>query len=408
MANTNRIGRTSSTRGARTRTSSATNAWPFVLAVFASSRALFLAVGALAAAFVPWAEPAGSPLEPPGILNYWAHWDGAWYSEIATEGYDARYPASTAFFPLYPMLVRLGAALGGGPAVWGVMISLLATLLAMYFLYGIAEKLYDRRVARAATLAFAFFPTAFFLNAVYTEALFLALTTGTIWAALVRRDLLLAGILGALAAATRNLGVLLLMPLFLEWHRNRREFGTSGLLSLALVPAGLLAYAVFLAGKFGDPLVFVRQQGDYWGRTPTNPIATLERAWVSAGEGARYVFDPRMLFVSESSGPSLAASNTLSLAFLVFFAVVMAVGVAVLPPGLSVYTLIITLLPVLTPTPSFPLMSMPRFVLGAFPVFLVIGYLLARRKNALGIWLVVSICLGVALTALFATWRWVA
>lgn len=408
MASADRVGRTSATRKTRTRVSSAAGAWPFVLAVFASSRALFLAVGALAAAFVPWAEPAGSPLEPPGILSYWAHWDGAWYSEIATEGYDARYPASTAFFPLYPMLVRLGAALGGGPAVWGVLISLGATLLALYFLYGIAEKLYDWRVARTATLAFAFFPTAFFLNAVYTEALFLALTTGTIWAALVRRDLLLAGILGALAAATRNLGVLLLIPLFMEWHRNRREFGTSGLVSLGLVPAGLLAYVVFLAGKFGDPLVFVRQQGEFWGRTPTNPVATLQRAWTAAGEGMVYVLDPATLFLDTSAAPTLSASNTVSLVFLALFVVLMAVGVAVLPPGLSIYTLIITLLPVLTPTPSFPLMSMPRFVLGAFPVFLVIGYLLSRRKNALGVWLVVSVCAGVALTALFTTWRWVA
>ncbi|QIN77815.1 hypothetical protein GBA65_03990 [Rubrobacter marinus] len=43
----------------------------------------------------------------------------------------------------------------------------------------------------------AFFPTAFFFNALYTEALFLALSAGAVWAALVRRDLLLAGALGA-------------------------------------------------------------------------------------------------------------------------------------------------------------------------------------------------------------------
>lgn len=408
MANTNRASRTSATRGTRTRASSAAGAWPFVLAVFASSRALFLLAGALAAYFLPWAEPAGSPLEPPGLLNYWAHWDGAWYSEIATEGYDARYPASTAFFPIYPMLVRLGAELGGGPALWGVLISLGATVLSLYFLYGIAEKLYDHHVARTATLAFAFFPTAFLLNAVYTESLFLALTTGTIWAAYVRRDLLLAGILGALAAATRNLGVLLLIPLFLEWRRNRREFGTSGLVALGLVPVGLIAYAVFLAGRFGDPLVFVRQQGEYWGRTLTNPLTTAQNAWTAAGEGAGYILDPATLFLSNQSTPSLEASNTLSLAFLVVFIVVMAVGIAVLPPGLSIYTLIITLLPVLTPTPSFPLMSMPRFVLGAFPIFLVIGYLLARRPSAFMVWLITSAGVGVALTALFTTWRWVA
>lgn len=392
----------------RARSRGAADAWPFVLAVFASSRALFLGVGALAAAFLPGAEPAGSPLEPPGMLNYWAHWDGAWYSEIATEGYGERAPASTAFFPLYPMLVRLGAALGGGPALWGVLISLVATLFALYFLYATAEKLYDRRVARATTLAFAFFPTAFFLNAVYTEALFLALTTGTVWAAYVRRDLLLAGILGALAAATRNLGVLLLIPLFLEWARGRREFGTPGLLALGLVPAGLVAYVVFLAGRFGDPLIFARQQGEYWGRTLTNPLTTLGEAWRAAGAGARYVLDPATLFLSPSATPSLEASNTLNLVFLVLFLVLIGVGFAVLPPGLSVYAFTVTLLPVLTPAPSFPLMSMPRFVLGAFPIFLVLGYLLSRGRTVPVLWLVFSGAWGVALAVLFATWRWVA
>ncbi|HET7480435.1 MAG TPA: mannosyltransferase family protein [Rubrobacteraceae bacterium] len=408
MSRTGPVGRTSATRGTRARASSAAGDWPFVLAVFASSRAFFLLAGALAAYFLPWAEPAGSPLEPPGLLNYWAHWDGAWYSEIATDGYDARYPASTAFFPAYPMLLRLGSELGGGPALWGVLISLGATLLSLYFLYSIAEKLYDNHTARAATLAFAFFPTAFFLNAVYTESLFLALTTGTIWAAYVRRDLLLAGILGALAAATRNLGVLLLIPLFLEWRRNRREFGTSGLVALGLVPVGLLAYTVFLAGRFGDPFVFVRQQGEYWGRTLTSPLVTAQHAWEAAGEGARYILHPATLFLGDPSAPSLQASNTVSLVFLIGFVALMVIGLSVLPPGLSIYALIITLLPVLTPTPSFPLMSMPRFVLGAFPIFLVIGYLLARRPTALMVWLVTSALVGVALTALFTTWRWVA
>src|SRR4051812_37199867 len=95
--------------------------WPFVIAVFAFSRLFFLGIGAIAAATLPWAEPIASVLGPPG-LNYWAHWDGAWYSEIALYGYDYRAPMSTPFFPLFPMLLRVGTALGGGPALWGVFI----------------------------------------------------------------------------------------------------------------------------------------------------------------------------------------------------------------------------------------------------------------------------------------------
>ena len=383
-------------------------AWPFVLAVFAASRLLFLGAGSLAAVYLPQADPAGEPLEPSGFLNYWAHWDGAWYSEISTEGYGARAPASTAFFPLYPMLVRFGATLGGGPAAWGVGISLLATLFALYFVYRIAETLYDVRAARAATLVLAFFPTAFFMNAVYTEALFLAFTAGSVWAACVRRDLLFAGLLGALAAATRNLGILLLIPLFLEWMRHRREFGARGILGLALVPLGLAGYAAFLWARFGDPLVFVRQQGEYWGRELANPISTARDAWRTAREGAWYLLDPAALFVSADPTPALDASNTLNLVFLVFFLAVAVVAIFVLPPRLSMYSFVLVLLPVLTPSSSFPLMSQPRFVLGAFPMFLVLGYLLSRNRVALVLWLILSGGLGVALTTLFTTWRWVA
>ncbi len=346
-------------------------------------------------------------MEPSGFLNYWAHWDGAWYSELATEGYGPRAPQSTAFFPLYPILVRAGMIFGIGPAFSGVLVSLVCTLFATYFLYRIAEKFGGTGTARATTLAFSFFPTAFFLGAPYTEAPFLAFTTGSFWAAYVRRDLLLAGLFGALASATRNLGVLLLIPLGYEFLRHRREFGWRGLLSLGLVPVGFLGYVAFLWARFGDPLIFGRAQG-FWGRKLTNPATTLERAWDAAGEGARFVLNPEALFTAPGAAPALYASNTFSLAFFALFLVLMGIGFVVLPPGLSTYTFVVTLLPVLTPAPNFPLMSMPRFMLGAFPLFLVVGYLFSRSRKALYAWLVVSVLLGIALTALFVTWRWVA
>jgi hypothetical protein len=389
-----------------TKESSTREAWVFVLAIFAASRLLFMGAGALAAAYLPLATPAGYPLEPPGPLNYWAHWDGAWYSEVAVEGYGGLAPASTAFFPLYPVLMRSG--IGDEVALWGVLLSLLGTLLALYFLYRIGEDLYGLRVARAATLALAFFPTAFFLNAVYTEALFLALSAGAFWATRVRRNLLLAGLLGSLAAATRNLGVILLIPLLFEWLRGRREFGLVGLAWVALTPAGLLGYAAFLWGRFGDPLLFARQQGEYWGRELANPFSTLADAWLAARDGVGYLLDPEVLFLSTSASPALEASNTLNFAILILFLIALAVGFVVLPPGLSLYTFLVVLLPVLAPAPSFPLMSLPRLVLGAFPFFLVLGYLLSRSRMVLILWLLFSAGTGVALTALFTTWRWVA
>ena len=141
--------------------------WRFVLLVWAASRAFFLVVGALGHAYLTSAQPGGFPREPAGILNYWAHWDGGWYAAIAEQGYFN--PPSTSFFPLYPILIWLGTHLGGGTAFWGVVVSMLSLLGALCFCYRIAEDLEDARVARATVLVLAFFPSAFFLNAVYTE-----------------------------------------------------------------------------------------------------------------------------------------------------------------------------------------------------------------------------------------------
>ena len=395
-------------RNQATKVTPARSAWAFVSVVFVLSRLLFMGVGALAVLLLPQADPAGDPLGPSGFWGYWANWDGAWYAEIVAEGYGERAPASTAFFPLYPMLVKLGTVIGGGPAPWGVLVSLVSTLFALFFVYRIAERVYDVRAARAAVLCLAFFPTAFFLNAVYTESLFLALTAGGFWAALVRRSFLLAGVLGALAAATRNVGVLLLIPLLWEWVRYRREVGWRGLLGTGLVPTGLVAYAGYLWARFGDPLIFARQQGEYWNRGFSGPLATLGEAWGAAGIGLPYVLDPATLFLGTDATPALEASNVLNLAFLVLFLAVALAGLFVLPPGLSVYAGLLVLLPVLTPSPRFPLMSLPRFVLAAFPVFLVLGYFLSRKRWALWSWLLFSGGLGAALAAMFATWRWVA
>ncbi|HJQ30030.1 MAG TPA: hypothetical protein VJ827_11865, partial [Rubrobacter sp.] len=104
----------------------------FVLAVYAASRMLYLISGSLLASVLPVGEfSRGTPDVPFGTLNIWAHWDGVWYTQIAGEGYGASAPASTAFFPMYPLLMRSFAELFGGPlsiealSVWGALISLM-------------------------------------------------------------------------------------------------------------------------------------------------------------------------------------------------------------------------------------------------------------------------------------------
>jgi hypothetical protein len=388
----------------------------FVLAVYAASRLLYLISGSWLAGVVPTSSFQRITLDAPfGSMNIWSHWDGEHYVRLALDGY-LHFPdnVSPAFFPLYPLLMRSLAGLFGGPislqslSVWGPLLSLLFLPFALYFIYQIALDLCDERVAKGAVLALAFFPTTFFLNAAYTESLFLALSAGALWAMRVRRDLLLACVLAGFASATRNVGVFLIFPLLYEWVKDIETYRWRGIY-LALAPGGLLAYMGYLWVRFGDPLLFYSAQ-ESWGRQATGPLDTAGRAWGSAVEGAGRLLDPTLWGhpTLENVADHLAgAVNLFNLIFLVFAAFVLLAGLRYLPLSLGIYGLLLVAPATLFGTPGSPLMGTPRYVLVAFPIFIVLG-LLAKNRPLFGAWLASSILTSLILCALFVSWRFVA
>jgi hypothetical protein len=388
----------------------------FVLVVWAASRLLYLVCGSIFARVVPTSGFQRVTLDVPfGSMNLWSHWDGEHYAMLALGGYlSSPDNVSPAFFPLYPLLMRSSAELFGGPistetlSVWGPLLSLLVLPFALYFVYEIALDGWGDRVARGAVLALAFFPTTFFLNAAYTESLFLALSAGSVWAVRVRKDLLLACALAGLASATRNVGVFLLVPLAYEWIRALDHYRWRGAY-LILVPSGLATYALYLWARFGDPLLFYTAQED-WGREATGPLATVGRAWTSAVEGAGRLLDPG-LWTAPTLGNLAdhlaAAGNLTNLVFFVFAVAVLLAGARDLPPSLTIYGLLLIAPATLFGTPQSPLMGTPRYTLVAFPLFIALG-LLATNRWLFRTWLLLSTVLSLALCALFVSWRFVA
>jgi len=334
---------------------------------------------------------------------------------LASGGYlNAPDNVSPAFFPLYPLLVRSFAELFGGPisrealSVWAPLLSILFLPFALYFVYQIALDGWGGRVARSAVLALAFFPTTLFLNAAYTESLFLALSAGSLWAVRVKKNLLLACVLAGLASATRNVGIFLIVPLMYEWITNIDHYRWRGAY-LALAPSGLIAYMGYLWARFGDPLLFYTAQED-WGRAPTGPLATVGRAWTSAVEGAGRLLDPGLWAdptLGNLANHVAAAGNLTNLAFFVFAVAVMLAGARDLPPSLTIYGLLLVAPATLFGTPQSPLMGTPRYILVAFPLFIVLGLLSSNRWLFRGLFLL-STLLSIALCALFVTWRFVA
>ena len=390
-----------------------------VLAVYAASRMLYLISGSLLAKVVPVGGFYRlTPDVPFGTLNIWAHWDGVWYTQIAAEGYEASAPASTAFFPLYPLLLRSFSELFGGPtsiealSLWAPLISLLILPFSLYFLYHIALDGWGEQVAKGAVLSLAFFPTTFFLNSAYTESLFLALSAGSVWAIRVRRDLLLACVLGGFAAATRNVGVFLVVPLLYEWVRQGGlEEGGERIKGayLALVPAGLVAYMGYLWVRFGDPLLFYSAQ-EYWNRRHTDPVTLVVDIFAEAFGSLKGLFGAQ-----PPAGSALGsvierlhgANDAYALLFLLFTVVLFAVGFRVLPLSLSLYTLLLLITAVSFGKPATPLMGFSRYVLVAFPLFITLATLLESRR-ALVTWLSFSAVASLLFCAFFVSWRFVA
>ena len=388
----------------------------FVLAAYAASRLLYLISGSLLARIVPTSGFQRITLDAPfGSMNTWSHWDGEHYVALAVGGYlNPPDNVSPAFFPLYPLLVRSCAELFGGPiseqalSVWGPLLSLLFLPFAFYFIYQIALNEFDEEVARGTVLTLAFFPTTFFLNAAYTESLFLALSAGSIWAVRVRSDLLLACVMAGLASATRNVGVFLMVPLLYEWIKDIESYRWRGIY-LLMAPGGLLAYMGYLWARFGDPLLFYSAQKS-WGRQATGPLDTAGRAWGSAVEGAGRLLDPGLWAhpaLGDVADHLAGAGNLFNLSFFVFAVVVLLAGLRYLPLSLTVYGLLLVAPATLFGTPESPLMGTPRYVLVVFPLFIVLG-LLSRNRPLFGGWLALSALTSLVLCALFVSWRFVA
>jgi hypothetical protein len=204
-----------------------------------------------------------------------ARWDAGWYRSISVNGYfwdRATGVGNVAFFPLYPILVKVLAATGL-PLFWAATVLSHAAFVAAVVQF---QRLLALRSGAPAgpseLLALITFPWAFFLLAPYSEALFLALALGTFLAAHHHRWGLVA-LLGVLAGLTRLFGLALVPPLVLLAFRrdsasvpSRKTPWISRALAAFAPAIGFAAFASWLAFRFRDPLAFLHAQQSGWGR----------------------------------------------------------------------------------------------------------------------------------------------
>ncbi len=318
----------------------------------------------------------------PGRLHLLAYnWDGHWYQDIASHGYDTagdlgpdlrvlcerpgeagcvegatdRYP-NLAFFPLFVWLIRVTMAMGINPIHGAILITVLASFTAAALIALIARDVAGPRFALIAVVLWGSWPVNIVLSIGRPESLFVALTAGGLLL-VMRGRYTWAALVCVLAGLTRFQAVALVAAVvgaawWDGWHR--RKFGQS-LLVTAVAPLGLAAQLAFVGSRTGT-------LGGWF---------DVQRAWTSVSDWgfakAQYVWEN----ILGGEVIHQVAAWTIVAACILFVA-----GVWLrLPWVLSVYAGIL-LLGVLVQTP-YHQHSM-RFLLVAFPLVFPLAWAMRR------------------------------
>jgi hypothetical protein len=328
------------------------------------------------------------------FVNMWSRWDAGWYLSIARDGYEFTpgKPSRTAFFPLYPMLMRgthalLGSTTHASILFAGILVSNLALLVAACYLFLLTRLEFDEATAARAVLYLMVFPMTLFFSAVYSESVFLAVVIASFYHAR-KGQWLLAGVFAALAALARSPGILILAPLALEylmqrgfqWRKIRPD-----VLALGLAPVALGSYALYLGARFGNPRAIIDAQSA-WGGDPKWPwemVAHFFRGPITVHAGG--------------------SQSIIDFSFVLIFLLLVALTAVRLRPCYALYAIISYAF--VTVWGSYA--SVPRYVMVIFPAFILLATL-GRRAGFHNSYLAISSGLAAFFMAAFSLWVWIA
>lgn len=335
--------------------------------------------------FLPQVVHTNYSFEQDRLYPYWIrnfyhllNFDGVHYQKIAQYGYNLKF--STAFFPLYPLLIKGISSISFG------FFSLPQSALFTSFICFIASVclLYRLTKSNKVVLSLLLFPLSFFFLAGYTESLFLFLSLLT-YLLFKKKKYFWTGVVGYFTTLTRFYGILFFGFLFLEYFFSlpkKKRFNLKAYLPalpLLLIPLGLVTYMVYLHFTFGDPLQFIHAL-ELWQKSKvTFPLQTL------------YRYARMLLTVSPSIVQYWVAFFEVA-----FFGFGLWVSLKLWLKkkySYSLYLLAATLVPSFTGT----LQSLPRYLVTIFPLYIF----LANIKKGRRAYLIASGILQIVLLFLF-------
>jgi hypothetical protein len=313
-----------------------------------------------------------------GLLGF----DAGWYRLIALGGYGVAHQ-SLRFFPLLPELTRIGHDVTRAP-VSAVLVVLanafsLAATVTVYVLA--RDELRDEASAVRAVWLLSLAPAAFVFVMGYSESLFILLATLTFLT--IRRGYWwCAPAFGLLAALSRPIGVLLVVPVLIEAIRTWKGGSTSDRvargLSVAAPVAGLVAFLSWVDVEFGGFFTPVRLQRQSVPRSVSNdPLVNLGHDIKGALSGAHL-------------------GSGLHLPWILLAVVLCAVAVRTLPASYSAFAIVV----VAAGLASTNFESFERYALSGFPLVIGAATLLRSRRVELTVFTLSAVCLfGYALLA---------
>ncbi len=306
-------------------------------------------------------------------LNFWLCLDSKHYIDIArdwylSEGIHDRL-VQLVFLPGYPIAVRLVHYLVGDYTVAGLLVSCFSFAGAASVTYSLLRLDYSSEQSLLAVKYLCLIPGAFFFIAPMSESLFLLLSVGCVY--LARRGKVALGcLLGAYAAFTRSLGLMLFVPVCMELvheavnapkgHRRLGRFAW-----LLLIPMGFAAYCFINYLVAGNPFQYMVYQSEHWGQelgfffnTAAYQLDNLIKCWPGNIGNFFGLWLPNLVFDFAALGFAAYSAKRMRPGYTAWF--------------IAYYTVAIG---------ATWLLSAPRYVISLLPFFLSVSLAASTKKR---------------------------
>lgn len=296
--------------------------------------------------------------------------DSQHYLRIAEFGY--KEPSLYAFFPLYPILIKVLTYIIPSYPISGFIISNISSLLSVLILNEITKEKNNIWIITC----FIFTPILGYTSLVYTESLFILLTL--LGYHLYKKDkYILSAIVVGLSILTRNSGIILWGAIGLDMlyrliTKKEKPIKFKNILFFGLISLMIgMIYPIYLYIETGDFLKFASVQVEYWYRSTGTPIHN-------------FLSD---LIVLKRGGVALGMHLTQFIQNWISFIFAFIIGIKIYKKDktASIYTIVSLIAFTITyrnveSWQTLASVSLFRYVLGLFPIYL---YLSDNKKESI-------------------------